>query len=396
MVSTPDMQRQPSMDGYRPPIRDSPEHQPRPSDYRHESIGAYPSVYHTPPRAYPPRDYTYGPNRPRRWARPDIDLITSKDRQIAALKSALAAQKFIDNHSEKDCKIADLEACLEEKEKEITELKSKTYELNQDIEDKEHELKELRGSSDSFDFRRRQLEGIIAERDEKIKKLNAIISKQESRMKRLQQIKVNPVCEMHRASFSPEDMEKLKNFDINAPLDDPNDKSFVYPVRPHCKRGLVPTVSGRTPGGVIARKVGDSGGRETLEEPRSSRTRLCTFFALAKCYKDDCHFAHGLRELQPFNVKNYKCDDCMGVIGCLGLDCKYRHGEKRTFLKDGFYLVYGGNLDAPRLCFMPEGDERKNAEEKFHSNLENVIHRLERLLPRKLLPAQIIMVYRDY
>jgi len=334
--------------------------------------------------------------RKRLWLSSDLDAMKSKDCQIEALKSALAAQKFIDNNSEKDCKIEELKNHLKAKEKEIVNLQRRNLKLKQQLEAKEQELKNLQhhpSNSYAFQMMRRRLEGAIAERNEEIKSLKSLCAKLEKRMKHIQQAKVNPVCEWHRASISPQDMEYLKNFDIHAPLDDPEDDTPVY--LPRALDKSVIDAIGKTPEGVDFDGTG-AGNLTTLPELRSSRTRLCTFFALSQCYKKDCHFAHGLRELQPFNVKNYKSDDCMGVVGCLGLDCKYRHGETRTALRDGFYLVYGGNLDAPRLCYMPEGDERENAEEKFHANLGTIINRLERLLPKKLLPAQIIMVYRDY
>jgi len=370
----------------------------RPQNTQHLNSQPWSQPAIQPRGVWPPSEYTHPPSqtrkieRPRQWAPRDIDALKSKDCQISALKTALAAKEYMENNTEKDCEIAELKDCVETKEKEIVKLKKTNKQLMKELEAKDRELEKFRSSACSFQKIRRRSELVIAERDKKIKELKRKCVKLDLRMKRLQQVKVSSICDWHRQSVSPEDIELLKSFDINAPVSDSDDDYPVYPPRP-----LHQTAAGlnTTPG------FGDPGDEDgSLSgapiEPRSSRTRLCTFFALSKCYKHDCQFAHGLRELQPFNVKNYKCDDCTRVVGCLGLDCKYRHGEIRTTLRDGFYLVYGGNLDAPRLCYMPEGDERKNAEEKFHANLGKIINRLERLLPKKLLPAQIIMVYRDF
>lgn len=116
---------------------------------------------------------------------------------------------------------------------------------------------------------------------------------------------------------------------------------------------------------------------------------MCKNFRSGYCCKmgNKCWYGHSVRELQPFRINHYKELPCT-LNFCKESSCNYRHGEQRRRLMSDFWLVYGGVLDAPRLCFYASTPVK---EESFKEYLLEVVDKLERVLPKRLLPSQVVL-----
>lgn len=115
---------------------------------------------------------------------------------------------------------------------------------------------------------------------------------------------------------------------------------------------------------------------------------MCTAFKNGHCRMGQrCQFGHSLKELIPLRYDNWKQDPCNLLI-CNDISCPFEHGELRRKLLSDFYLLYGGVLDAPRLCFYPS---TPITEETFKKYYHELVDRLERVLPKRLLPSEVII-----
>jgi len=121
--------------------------------------------------------------------------------------------------------------------------------------------------------------------------------------------------------------------------------------------------------------------------------RMCLNFIHGRCpIGMACKFGHSTMELPPLRIHNYKQFACPR-ISCRGVMCNSRHGEMRRKLFRDFFLVFGGLIDAPRLCFYPSSPI---TEERFKKYLHQVLDILERTLPRRLLPAQVVIPFKAF
>lgn len=122
-------------------------------------------------------------------------------------------------------------------------------------------------------------------------------------------------------------------------------------------------------------------------------TRMCLNFVNGRCHiGKNCIYGHCTKELAPHRVHNYKQVPCSRTT-CRRAVCNMRHGEMRRKLLSDFFLVYGGVIDAPRLCFYPTAPV---AEKMFKKYLHEVLDRLDRVLPKRLLPAQVVIPFQAF
>jgi len=260
--------------------------------------------------------------------------------EVKKLKTKLTQQSIL--LIEKDTLLSKKDTLLFKKDTEIKELKelqteaykeiNKAIKLKTSIRDKNKKISELLTLCEESAAEKARLESRLAEM-----------------IKHVQQ---PPKPKIKCNQWDPADVEFLKNFDFAS--------TRYIPDKPKYQ----------------VRKV-------------KGVRRMCIDFVNGNCPRgQSCKFGHSTKELIPFLMNNYKMKPCARAGYCSsGKLCHFRHGEIRRKLLDDFYLVFGGVLDAPRVCFYAS---QLVTEDRFKRFLHEVLDRLERVLPKRLLPVQVV------
>lgn len=323
-----------------PPHQNTPQgyHQPRLYPYNGASYEGYMTLYDSARHMDDQRRYQ---RRKRCQASRELESLRI---EVADLKRILAHQSKL---------LREKDSLLFQKDAEINNFREAIAEAKIEI-DRAIKLKI------SLKCKKKMIAELISLRDTLAAENAQLKSDMDEMSRDLEQPPKPPPIDLGEINgWDPADVEFLKTFDFGA--------TKYYPDKPVYK----------------VRKM--NGIRDNWKV-----SRMCLNFTNGHCNIGlACKYGHSTKELTPLRISNWKMVPCTRT-SCRGISCIFRHGEMRRQLWSDFYLVFGGLIDKPRLAFYPSASI---SEDEFKKYLHLMLDRLERVLPKRLLPAQVVIPY---